>query len=49
MITIYNICYNLNLFNLGFKNNLELGINNKISIVITNIRKNIYKTIFIRK
>lgn len=49
MITIYNICYNLNLFNLDFKNNLELGINNKISIVIINIRKNIYKTIFITK
>lgn len=37
MIINRNICYNLNLLNLNFKNSQEFDISNKISIIITNI------------
>lgn len=37
IITIYDICYDLNSLDSGFRNISKLGVNNKIFITITNI------------
>lgn len=49
IITTCNIYYNLNLFYLNFKISQKLNINNKISTIITDIQKDIYKTALTKK
>lgn len=48
-ILYYGIGYDLYLLDIVFKNNYDLGMSIKISIIKTNIWKDFYKTVFTRE